>query len=286
MTPSDRPGRVGQSDIALTVAATREYYDGPADEIYRLVWGDNLHLGVPCNADCPHPEAMEHTNEIMAGHASLGPATRVLDLGCGYGSTARYLARTHGCHVTGINISLKELELARERASDAGIEHLLRFEPGDFHELQYDDGSFDVVWSQEAFLHGADKTRIISEAKRVLKDGGTLIFTDIVVRPDTPDSDRERIYDRIRSPEMWDSADYRRTLTDQGLVILREEDWSNYVARSYSWVRNAVLTNREELLNRIDSSTVDRTVDGLAFWVEAANQGKIGWALFIAAKRG
>ena len=274
----------GPSDIASTVANTREYYDGPADEIYRLIWGDNLHLGVPCGPDCPHPEAMEHTNEIMAGFASLGPDTRVLDLGCGYGSTARYLARSYGCTVTGINISEKELELARLRAAEAGLEHLLSFEQGDFHSLLYENESFDVVWSQEAFLHGADKSLIISEARRVLKSGGTLIFTDIVVRSETPASDRERIYDRISSPEMWDSEDYRRCLVDQGFTIREEEDWSVHVARSYSWVRNAVLENREELLRRIESATINRTLDGLGFWVEAANDGKIGWALFLAAK--
>ena len=274
----------GPSDIASTVANTREYYDGPADEIYRLIWGDNLHLGVPCGPDCPHPEAMEHTNEIMAGIASLGPDTRVLDLGCGYGSTARYLARSYGCAVTGINISEKELELARLRAAEAGLEHLLSFEQGDFHSLLYENESFDVVWSQEAFLHGADKSLIISEARRVLKSGGTLIFTDIVVRSETPASDRERIYDRISSPEMWDSEDYRRCLVDQGFTILEEEDWSVHVARSYSWVRNAVLENQEELLRRIESATINRTLDGLGFWVEAANDGKIGWALFLAAK--
>ncbi len=274
----------GPSDIASTVANTREYYDGPADEIYRLIWGDNLHLGVPCNPECPHPEAMEHTNEIMSGLADLGPAISVLDLGCGYGSTARYLARTHGCKVTGINISEKELELARLRAAEAGLEHLLSFEQGDFHSLLYENDSFDVVWSQEAFLHGADKSLIISEARRVLKSGGTLIFTDIVVRSETPASDRERIYDRISSPEMWDSEDYRRCLVDQGFTIREEEDWSVHVARSYSWVRNAVLESQEELLRRIESATINRTLDGLGFWVEAANDGKIGWALFLAAK--
>jgi sarcosine/dimethylglycine N-methyltransferase len=227
---------------------------------------------------------MEHTNEIMSGFANLGPDTRVLDLGCGYGSTARYLARSYGCTVTGINISEKELELARLRAAEAGLEHLLSFEQGDFHSLLYENESFDVVWSQEAFLHGADKSLIISEARRVLKSGGTLIFTDIVVRSETPASDRERIYDRISSPEMWDSEDYRRCLVDQGFTIREEEDWSVHVARSYSWVRNAVLENQEELLRRIESATINRTLDGLGFWVEAANDGKIGWALFLAAK--
>ena len=201
-------------DIASSVARTREYYDGPADEIYRLIWGDNIHLGVPCNDACPHPEAMEHTNEIMAKLANLKEDSRVLDLGCGYGATARYLAREYGCGVVGINVSRKELDLANERALEAGLQGLLSFESGDFHSLSYRDESFHVVWSQDSFLHGADKAKIISESKRVLMRGGTLIFTDILVRTDTSQADRERLYERVRAPVMWDVDDYHRCLID------------------------------------------------------------------------
>ena len=153
-----------ERDVGAIVASTQAYYDGPADEIYRTIWGDNLHLGVPCSLECPHPEAMEHTNEIMANAVSLTPDMRVLDLGCGYGSTARYLAANFGCAVTGTNISERELELARSRATQAGLDHLLSFEYGDFHRLAYLDDSYDVVWSQEAFLHAVDKMQSFRNA--------------------------------------------------------------------------------------------------------------------------
>ena len=86
-----------EGDAKAIVSNTLAYDDGTVDEIYRTIWGANLHLGVPCGDECPHPEAMEHTNEIMAGAVKLGPETRVLDLGWVYGSTARYLAANRGC---------------------------------------------------------------------------------------------------------------------------------------------------------------------------------------------
>jgi len=249
-----------------------------------MVWGDNIHLGVPCNDACPHPEAMEHTNEIMAEIANLEDGARVLDLGCGYGATARYLARECRSSVVGINVSEKELEVANARALKAGLGDFLMFERGDFHSLKYADESFDVVWSQEAFLHGANKDQIISEAKRVLVPGGTLIFTDLVVTAGTSPSDRERIYERVRSPLMWDTDDYHRCLVSQGFQVLQMQDWSAHVARSYSWIRDQVEKTRDVLLARTDSQTIDRTMDGLGFWVDSANAGKIGWALFAAVK--
>ena len=273
---------MSHQDVEAIVATTQAYYDGPADEIYRTIWGDNLHLGVPCCDDCPHPEAMENTNAIMAEAVALTPQTRVLDLGCGYGSTARYLAANFGCHVTGTNISEKELELARSRGLEAGLDRLLSFEYGDFHSLPYPDDSYDVVWSQEAFLHAADKNAVLSECRRVLKPDGVLIFTDILVRHDTPDAARARIYDRVKSPDMWDLPDYRSALAALELTVTREEDWSQHVARSYGWVRDRLQEQREALLPRIGAETIDNTVAALSFWVDSGNAGYIGWALLVA----
>ena len=271
-------------NIESVVSSTRDYYDGPADQIYRTIWGDNVHLGVPCSDECPHPEAMEHTNEIMAQAVALTADTRVLDLGCGYGSTARYLAANYGCPVVGTNISEKELELAQERATAAGLDNLLTFEYGDFHHLKYADASFAVVWSQEAFLHGVDKNQILRECHRVLVPQGTLAFTDILVSQETPEADRARIYDRVKSPDMWDLADYREALARLGFQIQRVEDWSQFVARSYSWVRDRLQENRAALLSRVGAETIDNIVAALNFWVASAHAGNIGWALMVAQK--
>ena len=277
---------VNNRDIASVVSITQAYYDGPADEIYRTVWGDNLHLGVPRSEESSHPEAMEHTNEIMAAAAPLGSGVRVLDLGCGYGSTARYLATNFGCEVTGINISEKELQLARERSAESRLNHLLTFEYGDFHHLAYPDDSYDVVWSQESFLHAADKRAVLSECRRVLRPGGSLVFTDILVRRETPAADRAIIYDRVKSPDMWDFDDYRESLSNLGLTIGRAEDWSRHVARSYGWVRDRLRESRGSLLPRVGADTIDSTVAALSFWVDSAEAGYIGWAFFVAEKPG
>ena len=275
---------LNERDVASIVSTTQEYYDGPADEIYRSIWGDNIHLGVYCGEECQQLEAKEHTNELMGAAVSFGPDVRVLDLGCGYGSAARYLAANFGCAVTATNISEKELELARIRSKEAGLDHLLSFEYGDFHNLEYPDGSYDVVWSQDAFLHAADKMTVLSECRRVLKPGGSLAFTDILVRKHTPEEDRARIYDRVKSPDMWDSEDYRRGLSALGFSIVREEDWSSNVAPSYAWVRDGLLENREALALRVGDETIDRTVESLSFWVDSASAGNIGWTLIVAQK--
>ena len=108
-------------DQESAVSSTKAYYDGPADQIYRTIWGDNIHLGVPCGDDCPHPEAMEHTNQIMAQAVNLTPETRVLDLGCGRALSSIYLHREYGVQVWATDLWFTASENI-QRVRDAGVE--------------------------------------------------------------------------------------------------------------------------------------------------------------------
>jgi len=266
------------------VAETKRYYDGAADHIYKDIWGENIHLGYFEKDDEPLPTAMDRSNRRMSEHAGLDAGHEILEVACGYGALARYLAKTYGCKVLASNISERELAWARELTQKAGLQDLVKLEYGDFHELPYADASFDQYWSQEAFLHAVDKAQVLSEAYRVIKPGGKLVFTDILVRGHTPDEIRERVYDRVNAPEMWDAPDYRQAIENLGFEIKVEEDWSSNVAPTYAWVRGQLEKRRVEFEERIGRELVDRTSKALQFWVDRANEGYIGWLYVVAQK--
>ncbi|PWG74813.1 SAM-dependent methyltransferase, partial [Enterococcus hirae] len=67
---------------------------------------------------------------------------------------------------------------------------------GVFEDVPAEDASFDVVWSQDAFLHSDQLAKVIAEAFRVLKPGGHLIFTDPMQADDVPDGVLQPVYDR------------------------------------------------------------------------------------------
>ncbi|HJO03857.1 MAG TPA: methyltransferase domain-containing protein [Acidobacteriota bacterium] len=263
-------------------ARVRDFYDGPADTIYRTTWGENLHLGVPRQAGCFGRDATEHATELMARHAPLHEGACVLDLGSGYGGPARFLASEFGCPVTGLNVSTVEIEEATRQTEARGLQGLVSFDHGDFHELPYAAGSFDVVWSQDSLMYGADKRRILEEVSRVLKPGGVLDFTDILAPRDLETRDRDRLYERVRTPEMWDTERYLAELLPLGFKIRRVEDWSEHVSASYAWVREQAIATREELEAKVGGELVERTLDGLGFWVEMAERGNVGWAFIVA----
>jgi len=271
----------GRTAIHPVVARTKEYYDGPADEIYRHIWGENIHIGYFESADESLRDAMKRSNERMAEGVGLGTEDLVLDVGSGYGALARFLARRYGCEVVASNISERELDWGRELTAEQGLDDKVRFEWADFHELPFQADEFDFYWSQEAFLHAVDKATVLGEARRVLKPGGAIVFTDLLVRDGTPAADRERIYDRVKSPDMWDTGAYKAALEASGFTVETHEDWSIHVAPTYAWVRDQLELRREWFEDRIGREVVDRTSTALQFWVDAANDGKIGWEYFV-----
>lgn len=221
----------------------------------------------------------------MASLAPLDRESRVLDLGSGYGGPAIFLASTFECHVTGLNVSAVEIEEAERHVKAQGVAELVSFDCGDFHELPYADESFDVVWSQDSLMYGADKRRILQEVHRVLKPGGTIDFTDILVSRDLKAEDRDRLYARVRTPEMWDTERYLVEMIELGFMIERVEDWSQHVASTYAWARQQAMDKRDELESKVGAELVQRTLDGLTFWVDMAERGQVGWVLVVAHKK-
>ncbi|MFQ5565846.1 MAG: class I SAM-dependent methyltransferase [Paracoccaceae bacterium] len=113
----------------------------------------------------------------IAAKLMLRPGQRVLDIGCGWGGMALYLARVADVEVLGITLAEKQLELARERAEAAGLADRVRFELRDYRAL---DGTFDRIVSVGMMEHvGAASLGTYFDAvrERLAPDGVALIHS-------------------------------------------------------------------------------------------------------------
>lgn len=115
----------------------------------------------------------------LARRASFKPGARVLDLGSGLGGSARYLAAEHQCQVTGIDLTQEYVDVASALAGMVGLSDRVVFRQASALDLPFDDGSFDVVWTQHVQMNIEDKKAFYGESARVLRTKGLLLFHDI-----------------------------------------------------------------------------------------------------------
>jgi MPBQ/MSBQ methyltransferase len=122
-------------------------------------------------------------DEMMA-FGGIDPAeyqetgAKVLDVGCGFGGTSRYLAKKLGTNsqVTGITLSPAQVERGTQLAREQGVQDNTKFMVMDALNMEFEDNSFDIVWACESGEHMPDKQRYIDEMMRVLKPGGKFVM--------------------------------------------------------------------------------------------------------------
>ncbi len=129
-----------------------------------------------------HVRGREATIELAA-LARLPPNLHVLDVGCGLGGSARYLASAHGCQMTGVDLTHEYIEVATALAKLVGLSAAVTFQQGSALDLPFNDNSFDVAWTEHAQMNIEDKIRFYGEIARVLKPKGTFVFHDVFQGP-------------------------------------------------------------------------------------------------------
>jgi len=92
---------------------------------------------------------------------------RVLEVGCGWGELAEWIARETRAEVVAVDLSPRMVELARDRGIDASV--------ADVQALPFEDGTFDLVVAAWMLYHVPDLDRGLAEIARVLRSGGTFV---------------------------------------------------------------------------------------------------------------
>ncbi|TDT40376.1 sarcosine/dimethylglycine N-methyltransferase [Halospina denitrificans] len=267
------------------VNTARDYYNSSdADNFYYHVWGgEDLHVGLYESDDEPILDAsrriVAHIGDLIGGDKA---GQTFLDLGSGYGGTDRYMHQTLGLKVTGLNLSEVENERNRQFNRDLGLEDKIDVYDGNFEELPFEHDSFDIVFSQDSFLHSGNREKIIEEVARVLKPGGLFIFTDPMMADDCPEGVLKPILDRLHLDTLGSPAFYRDACKRNGMSEIGFEDHSPQLPRHYGRVLEETQRREQELVERdlVSQAYIDRMKTGLQNWVNGGNNGYLTWGIF------
>ncbi len=211
-----------------------------ATPFYRIFWGRHIHHGL-WNASETPAEAQVNLMEAVIREARLRRGERVLDVGCGIGTSSVHLAKEFGCQVTGITISRVQQQWASLAALFSGVGPKTRFLAADAESVNLAAAEFDLVWVVECAEYLFEKAAFIRRLADWLRPGGRAVICawETGDGPLSEESQR-RVYDVCAGfgyPSLASGEEYRRWFAEAGLEVDRCSDWTPRVSRTWeiSW---------------------------------------------------
>src|SRR5207248_10893664 len=204
-----------------------------------------------------HPGGRKATEELL-GLAALAPGQRVLDIGCGVGTTAVAMAKQFTVTVTAADVSADMLDRAIANVGAAGVRDRVSVEAADICALPYADGQFDRVVA-EAVTMFVDRDQAISELVRVCRPGGLVLATEFQWRrPPTPEA-RHAFLGEVCPGMLFETVEdwlarYRRA----GLAELQVTTGPFEMMTPGGFLADEGLTNSIRVMSRAMSNPVAR----------------------------
>lgn len=173
----------GPQSASKATERVADYYDhntaaflrfggaGDTAAIHRKIWAPGV---------ATETQAFEYLNGLVARatlRAELGRPARLLDLGCGVGGTATWLAERRDVSILGVTNSRVQAAAAQQRARRFGLDDRCRFLLADFTSLP-PLGKFDGGYAIESFIHAGDAGGFFASAAARLVPGGRLVICD------------------------------------------------------------------------------------------------------------
>jgi ubiquinone/menaquinone biosynthesis C-methylase UbiE len=163
--------------------------------------------------------------------------SRLLDVGCGIGGTARFIASTVGSHVTGLDITPGYIDVARTLSEWTGLDDLNRFEVGSALDMPFDDHSFDAATQLHVGMNIADKAALFTEVYRVLRPGGSFAVYDIMRVGEQPFDFPVPWSSDETTSSVADVETYRDTLQSAGFELGAERNRREFAVEFFTAMR-------------------------------------------------
>jgi SAM-dependent methyltransferase len=264
------------ADIGLS--SVQSVYSGPEGQLWELVMGQQIHIG-------GFQSSMD-----LAEKAGITAGTSGVDLCCCSGAGMRFLVRFRNvATMCGVDATSAVVELGRRRTEAEGFADRISFTLADACATGLPGETADFVWGEDAWCYVVDKRRLIGEAVRLAKPGGTIAFTDWMEGPaGLSDAEAERFLHFMKFANVQSLGGYRELLTAAGCQVAVAADTGRFASHVdlYLDMLHMQLTSDALRIIGYDFALLEGLDGEMRFLQKLAHEGKIVQGLTVAKKCG
>lgn len=245
------------------------FYELPVIE---MLLGNELHPGGPAST------------RALASAALVSRDSRILDVACGRGESARVLASHFGCHVVGVDYSSENIDRANALTADSALSGRVKFVQGDAEQLPFEDNSFDVVICECSLCIFPNIQTALVEFRRVLRPGGRLGVSDVILNKQVPASLQDLFGYVLCISGALSLDGYCDALATAGYSSIRGRDANGALndmieraERRARSIKNLLAVAKLDLPDGLNASTLN-----IAAARQFVKEGGVGYALISA----
>ena len=257
---------------------------------YRLLWGPHIHHGLWDDETFKESafQAQCQLTDTLADMAAIGADDRVIDVGCGMGGSSIRLAKLRGCQVTGVTLSPVQKHWATLTSKCKGVGHKTNFLAKDAEKISVPEGDYSVMWSVECTEHLFDKPAFFANAAKWLRPGGRMAICVWFEGDDTSKPGHrelvEEVCTRFVCPSLGTRNDYAKWISDAGLRVTHNVDWTSRSAHTWEICKQRV----ERFHIRKVAQVLDKDqvvfIDGFDTLLKAYRTGAMCYGAIVAQK--
>jgi len=228
----------------------------------------------------------QETTETFVKTLELTPSSYVLDVGCGIGGSAFYIADKYGAKVHGVDLSTNMISMAIKYQGEMAerVRKNVTFEMNDITKQTFEPNTFDVIYSRDTILHIGDKEALFTKFFEWLKPGGKLMITDYCHGEKEQHSEAYLKYVLQRCYLMLTVPEYGQLLEKVGFTNVDAQNQTGQFMDILQTELKRFNEKKPEFLSQFHPADFDYIVDGWKSKLERCGSGDQAWGLFTATK--
>ena len=271
---------------------TQEYYANTnTKQFYLELWGeDSIHIGLyeenynyNDNKEQKIKDiktAINKKKEYMVNYikryCNFKDTLNISDFGSGFGGTSRYiynkLNKTNNLIIDNFDISNDNCEINIKKNIEQNMN--INVYNMSFLNTHKPNNYYDIIYSEDSFIHINNRNLIFEEINRILKKDGILIFSDIILTDQYNKNNINEVYDRVKIKSLETHRSYLEKAKKHNFVYINSLEYNDSMFYHYKNIRDLIKENIEN----------KKIISGLDNWIKHINIKNITSKIFIFKK--